>query len=122
MERRIETLADLSDFENGKLSLTFENELRRLLEDIHERPGVAKPRQIVVAVNMQPATDADGTLEDVKFWVELVAKAPAARTRTVSMGTLGTRGLFWNDLSTANHKQHTIDEELVRKEQDDDGA
>lgn len=122
MERRIETLADLSDFENGKLSITFENELRRLLGDIHERPGLAKPRQIVIAVNMQPATDSEGNLEDVKFWVELATKAPAARTRTVSMGTLGNQGLVWNDLSPANHQQHTIDEELVRKEQGDDGA
>ena len=117
MRLEITKLADMAEYDGGIAAVLFECELTKIVTDLHERPATETARVLTLEIKIVPVVGADGTLADVKVHVVMPsAKLPPSKTREISCGTLGNRGLVYNDLAPDNHNQHTIDEELEKTE------
>ncbi|MEK6797378.1 MAG: hypothetical protein AABZ12_00270 [Planctomycetota bacterium] len=109
MLHEIKTLADLEKIENGLLGIQFARFLKQVNEDLIERPGADKSREIVLTCRFTPIADDCGALSEVRTELEMKCRAPAARTKEYSMG-IRRDGLVFNDLSIDNVRQRTLDE------------
>ena len=122
MEKIVE-LTDLAGFRNGQVAAVFRRELRRVMEDIHDRPATGAARTIAITLHVEPVVDAEGQLCEIKFHVVMPsAKLPPSRTREVSCASIGVEGLLYNDTAPDDHRQRTIDQELSRNGEADADA
>jgi hypothetical protein len=106
----VKSLADLSKIENGVLDRLFSQYLAAAIDDCRERPGVDRPREIILKMKLAPVADnqgGTGQLDEIRGEFELKANVPVSRTRTISMAAKG-KGLMYNDLSRDNVRQGTL--------------
>lgn len=69
-------LASLATFDDGRLEAAFAKELKRVQDDIKDRPLVKKPRSLSIKLILTPivdedARDADGASMDVRISASL---------------------------------------------------
>ena len=119
MQKTIANLGDLAAFEGGMVDIYFQNELRRVIADMRDRPGMPKPRLIAILITVTPTVSDPGILEDVKFLAEVTSKIPAQRTPTVSMGTRGNSALGYQDFDRANQRQLALDDQTLEVENEE---
>ena len=104
------TLKNLGEFTDGKLGVAFEQAMRRIVNDMMDRPGVDKPRKLSMLISAKPILDEDGDLGTVDVQVTLKEHYPDRSTGKVRMAPRRNGSLVWNELSLTDPEQRTIDE------------
>lgn len=110
MVTKITNLSELAKLDGGLPDAQFRAELKRVLEDIHDRPNLKAPREITIKLKVKPTADSTGAMVDVRSEIAISCSIPKVTTREYSMGCSGTEGLVYSDGSPENHNQRTLDE------------
>ena len=63
MPKQILSLDTIGDVDNGGLRIEFNNAIRLLVQDMADRPGLERPRTLVLEIELQGAPD-DETIQD----------------------------------------------------------
>lgn len=100
-------LEALAKIDGGRLAVVFEQALRRVQEDLHDRPNLKKPRKVEVHITFKPVPhDSDLDSVDVSFQVK--DNVPKRESKEYNM--LAVRGgLAFNELSPDEVRQGTLD-------------
>jgi len=116
MRQTLKSLDDLKNVQSGALNAKFEQSLQEVLADMQDRPALLKLRKVVVTLTFVPVPDTDGgLLASVNFQGTVEKSIPKHRTRVLAGRAHGTAEVRWDDLSTDDAHQSTIDDELARK-------
>lgn len=94
----------------GLLAAAVEQELKRIAQDLHNRPALDKDRLLKIEVRLRPVPTDGGALDDatMKFSVSSVMPKRESRKYVVMPGPDGR--LETNDVSPSQPRQHTLDE------------
>lgn len=109
MARKILSLEELGEFDQRRLSHTFEVELQKIITDMADRPGDNSVRKLVMQFDFKPV-GSNLVLEDVETVVRVQAKIPPRQTRKYNMKSKGGNRLQFNDESHDSAAQGTLDE------------
>lgn len=103
-----ETLAEL---DSGKIDLAIKRELRRIADDLNDRPGDRSARKLTVEVTFRPATEESGVCETTDVSFKVVSKVPPRTSRDYNMEVRGNGEMIFNPASDNDAKQTSLDEQ-----------
>lgn len=102
------TLANLADIDNGRIQLAFDAAIRRVIQDLADRPSVNKDRKIELIVKIGPDCDAEqGMLIGGNIQFEVKDSVPKRQTTIYPM-KLGGNGLLFEPQSPDNPDQTVL--------------
>ena len=106
------TLASLMEkLDGGRVAMAFQAELKRCIADCDDRPGDDKDRKVVIELKLNPITDEQGHLQEVKGKFHIKSSVPNRRSKPYSFGLRRSKAgpsLVFNDLSDDNVNQATL--------------
>lgn len=76
------TLAQLKDFDLGKVDMAFQLAMRRAAQDCNDRPGNGKPRVVKLELAMIPIREQDGSCDTVKAEFRVDTTLPRQVSKT----------------------------------------
>lgn len=105
-------LDNLKELDGGRLRAAFDAELKKVLEDLQDRPGMKQPRKVTMTLDIKPEVDEQGELYNVVVQFHVTHKIPSRRTQQYSMqvrsSSMGPMACF-NELSLDNPNQGTLE-------------
>lgn len=103
-------IQQVGELDNGRVAGFINKAIRTCAEDATTRPGIDKPRRVMVAIDITPVIDEHGAATEIDMDFEIGTKLPRSRTKTVNMKAQNDGALLFNDLSQDDVRQTTIDE------------
>lgn len=109
MKRKIEA-KDIATLDDGKVGLAIDKELRAVVDDCMDRPGLVKPRAVTIKLAVVPQIGEDGVCEAVVVDAVVHHSKPPRQSRPMQMAVRGNGDLIFNDASPDDVRQSTLDE------------
>lgn len=98
-----------------KLDAAINLELKRLIEDMQDRPGETAARTLVIKIALRPDAES-GALDTVGISFEIHGKTPPKKSREYSTEPHASGLLFFNPMDLDHVKQRTLDEAGLKTE------
>lgn len=108
------TLASLDIIDGGRLREAFEAALKQARLDCYDRPRLDGARKVILTVLLTPVSRQDGTLNSIDVQFEIDGKTPKKVSPTHNM-LAEQGGLFFNELSSDDVRQGTLDQAVGGK-------
>lgn len=106
-------MAELIDFDDGRVRVAWDQALQRAVDDCADRPGVEDGRTVTLTVTLEPVASEGGKLRDVTTQFEIKEKAPGRRSAPYAMAAR-PGGLFFSEFSPDEVDQASLDLTLPR--------
>ena len=103
------TLDTLKEIDSGRISAAFNAELRRIAQDLIDRPADPTARTVVLTVTVKPNGDS-GVCETADLEFRVKSSVPQRRSRSYSVAVQGNGSLVMNPVSPQDVRQRTLDE------------
>lgn len=104
------TLESLKDLDAGRISVAFQQQLKRAVEDCMDRPGEKAARNVVMNVKIVPIIAADGSCEETAAEFQITSKVPARKSKTYHFGIKKGGILYFSENSPDAIDQTTLDD------------
>lgn len=101
-------LATLMELDGGRVTEAFQQEIKRLVADCEDRPGEAKPRKILLELELVPVM-FDGHIDSIDGKFRVKSTVPVRRSKKYNFGVRRGGFLVFNDLSDGDINQKTIE-------------
>lgn len=102
-------LKSLGTMDGERISIAFEQALKRVIQDCDDRPGEKKERTVTLTLAVKPRLDADGMCEDCDVQVAVTDSVPKRKSKVYNMALRKGGLLVYNDDSLDNVDQETMD-------------
>jgi len=99
----------LGTMDGERISIAFEQALKRVIQDCDDRPGEKKERTVTLTLAVKPRLDADGMCEDCDVQVAVTDSVPKRKSKVYNMALRKGGLLVYNDDSLDNVDQETMD-------------
>jgi hypothetical protein len=103
------SLDSLKNLDHGRVGLAFSEEVRRVVEDINDRPALNKARTITLTLEVTPETDDSGDINAAVVQWHLKHTIPPRKTMPYSMLPTKNGQLFFQPDSPEDPRQEGID-------------
>lgn len=107
-------LANLSDIDNGQILAEFDTELKRIVKDCLDRPGLAKARKVTLTAIVEPdsiqGTSQAQITDSAYIGFEVTSKIPSLRGKQYQVQVHGNGNIMVNPASPDDVRQGTLDE------------
>jgi hypothetical protein len=107
MNQRQLDLHGLADLDNGLLNAAFQQELANAISDVHDRPGVDKPRVITLTVAITPFMDQKGNTSEADMKARFSSTVPKRESVEYRM-LLAKNTLLFQEASPENPHQNGL--------------
>lgn len=120
------SLESLKDLDAGKVSVAWQHELRRLIDDCRDRPGDVNVRELTLSLRLKPVVAQDGDCEGARGVFQVKSKVPMRKTKAYDFGINRKGHCYFSEMSPDAVDQPTFDDvdpatgKVVRKMQGDD--
>lgn len=101
-------LASLVRIDDGRIRTAWEQAMKRARNDCQDRPGVGKPRKVMLVTTLTPVSAADGTIDTVDVQFEIDDSLPKRASQIYNMKSVAN-GLLFNEMSPDDVRQGTLD-------------
>jgi hypothetical protein len=118
MPKQTLTLDSVGDVDHGALRIAFNNALKLLSQDLHDRPVLDKARTIILKIDQKPVVDANSgspTLESVDTSWQILTKTPAIGSSGVVMKPQHDGQLYFHSDLPDEPENETIMDEAERR-------
>ena len=116
MAHKTLSLANLPDIDSGRIELAFNAAVRRVIEDITDRPNEKKDRKIELICLVSPDLDVDtGYIQGSHVQFQVKDSVPKRQTTIYPM-KLGGNGLLFEPESPANPNQIPLSDANTEKQ------
>lgn len=96
------SIRELHQIDGGELENDFNDQLRRLVADCMDRPGIDKNRTLKLEIQLSPDKKSDGTCDDVFVECFTSSKMPSRPVRPYRMSATKNGGLKFSPSSPLN--------------------
>lgn len=107
------SLAELAEFDDGRVRVAWDQALQRAIDDCADRPGVEKPRTVVLVASFAPVASEGGKLRDVTTEFEIKETSPGRRSAPYAMAAR-PGGLFFSEFSPDEVDQASLEFTMPR--------
>lgn len=107
-------LGAVAKLDEGRIKEAFEQALKRCMDDCKDRPALPDPRKVQLMATLQPVVGDDGSMESCDVHFQIADSIPKRKSKIYNMKAKGGQ-LFFNELSTRDIHQRSIDDELKLK-------
>lgn len=107
------TLAALKELDDGRVSVAFDHEIKRAVQDCMSRPGDKKPRTVTLELTLTPITaNNDGLVETEGCHGEFAikSKVPTRKSKTYEFKANKAGHLSYSSNSPEAVDQTTFDD------------
>lgn len=98
----------LPKFKGGVVAIAFDDEIKRAVQDCHDRGNVKTARKVQLTIALTPIPDERGVAE-IGIQAHVGSKLPTRKTNVVTAGSMGNGDVVFSDASD-DHRQGTLDE------------
>jgi len=103
------TLESLANLDGGRVGTAFQLSLKRAIQDCEDRPGVKKPREITLKMQILPVAAAEDSICDEVAWQAVVSDSvPKRQTRIYSARVRSGGKAAFNDESLDDVNQMSL--------------
>lgn len=107
MQLNLENLKDLDD---GRVSVAFISELRRVVLDCIDRPGDKNARKVTLEFRVVPQIGEDGQCEGADGDFQIKAVIPQRKSKTYGFNVNKRGDLSFSSTSPEDPDQYTFDD------------
>lgn len=93
-----------------RLDLSVSKEMRKIADDLSQRPGDNSPRELSIKVTFTPQQNELGNCDAANVEFTINSKLPPRRSATYNVEVKGNGTLEFNGASPDNVNQRTLDE------------
>lgn len=93
------TLETISELDGGKVSIAWQEMLKRIVEDCEGRPGELGTREVRLIFRAKPIMDSDGLCEDIATQFHIEGKMPKQQSRVYTLGVRKGGRVAFSDVS-----------------------
>ena len=108
MGRRELKLSTLEDLDGGRVTEAWQQAVKRVIEDCRDRPGVNKPRKILIEMSVTPVVDEAGEFDNVNTQFQIKDTTPDRKSKKYSMDWTRGNQLVFDDMSTEDINQNSL--------------
>lgn len=108
------SLDALKHLDHGRLVVAWNDEIRKVICDLRDRPALKKPRKIVLQMTIWPGELVDRDLDDAVCGFSIRAVLPQRDTADYRMRVTQDNGLRFQSEAPEDPNQSTIDELMDR--------
>ncbi|GMV26949.1 MAG: hypothetical protein AMXMBFR58_29800 [Phycisphaerae bacterium] len=105
----------LEELDSGKINTAINREIRKIVEDLNDRPGDKASRRLSVEVTFKPATSEDGLCETCDVSFKVTSKLPPRTTREYNMQVHPKGRVSFNPASLDDTRQRSLDQANERQ-------
>ena len=102
----------MEDLDGGRVGVAFQQQIKRVVNDMADRPRDEKERKVTLEFKAVPVMDDQGFLDEVKGKFHVTSSVPKLRSKEYSFGFRKSKTgpmLVFNDLSDDDVNQKTIE-------------
>jgi len=110
MARMMLSLETLKDFDMGRASEAWALALKKVVQDLLDRPGDNRARKVLLTCTITPILLQEGDVVDAEVEFSIARKVPEWQTKPRPVAITQTQQLVFNDMAMDNPHQTTIDE------------
>lgn len=104
-------LENLQKLDGGRVSVAFQQQLQRAVQDCIDRPGDDSVRTVALEVKFKPVIETNtGACEGASGTFHIKSKVPERKSKTYDFGVKQNGELFWSENSPTVLDQSTIDD------------
>jgi len=103
------SLKSLSTIDGERISIAFEQALRRVVQDCEDRPGEKTERTVTLKLAVKPRLAVEGLCDDCDIQVAVTDSVPKRKSKVYSMSLRKGGHLLYNDDSLDNVEQESMD-------------
>jgi hypothetical protein len=100
------SLKSLHHVDDGALAIAFDQEIRRLYNDIQDRDGVKDARSLTLTIKLKPKTSQKGEIVEVAAGFSIAATLPKKATEVNMLPS--AEGLKFRPTNSENPNQPTL--------------
>jgi hypothetical protein len=115
------TLENLKDLDFGKLSVAFDQHIRRAVGDCMDRPGDDHERKVILTFGLRPEKSQEADCDHVMLEGQVTSKVPAHRSRVFQCAPRKGGHLVFDSLSPEHVEQMSLEDEERRGQTDTPG-
>ena len=104
------SLEALQDFADGTVAVSFNQHLKRAINDCDDRPGDSKARKVTLEVMITPQQLQDGNACNITTECKVKSSVPDHISRPIECRIKQGGKAVFNDMSPDNPDQMTIDQ------------
>lgn len=105
------SIKNIGDLDGGRIAMMIDQQLGVAEVDCQNRPGVDKPRKVIVEIELHPIVDESGVCEEVSVGFDAKTNVPKQRSKQISMGLHASSGLMHNPASEHDVRQGSLDDQ-----------
>ena len=103
-------LANLNELDDGRVSVAFMHELRRVVQDCMDRPGDTTARKVSLEFNLKPIIAEDGSCESADGDFKIKSTVPVRKSKNYSFNVNKKGHLIYSSNSPDDVDQTTFDD------------
>lgn len=104
MDLTCDTIGELS---HGGVRVAIDRAIQQAVEDLHDRPGMKKPRTITLTLTLKPISNDSANLDNINIEVGIAAKFPNKSASIIGL-PIGKKGISVNRDFEEEPDQHAL--------------
>lgn len=102
------TLSSIAEMDGGRIGEAMRQALKRIAQDMDDRPGDNRPRKIQLEIAAEPTVGEDGMIDGAKLQMQVKETLPTRKTKVYDMGVRKGGMLVFQPLALDNHMQDPL--------------
>lgn len=94
--------------DNGRIGAALNIALKRIAEDLDDRPGDNRERKVTLEITAKPECAPDGLIEGAKVQVQVKDAIPTRKSRVYDVGVRKGGMMVYQEMSPDNHLQSPL--------------
>ena len=103
-------LSTLEELDDGRVAAAFVREIKRVADDMMDRPGDANKRTVALEFTLTPVIDDAGLCDGARGEFQIKSKVPNRKSKTNGFDVRKNGVLAFSVESPTNPDQTTLDE------------
>lgn len=102
------TLESIATMDGGRIGEAVRQALKRVAQDMDDRPGDDRPRKITLEIATMPILGDDGFIEGAKLQMQVKETLPTRKTKVYDMGVRKGGMMVFQPMALDNHMQDPL--------------
>jgi len=102
------SLETLATIDGGRVNLAMNQALRRIAQDLDDRPGESRTRKATLEVIAKPVCGEDGLIDGAKIQIQVKDDVPTRKSKVYDVGVRKGGMMVYQEMVPDDHRQNAL--------------